>query len=477
MTVTDLLAYAPFGFGVAAAIVAMVFDAWNDCVSSLIGATALLFVGGLAAAWTAAATSVQGSAVRSGGTMSIAPAACLLLGAVVLAGCARSLTTDRTGSRIVALTALTAASSALVAAAADVGVLFLGVEMLALCGYGLVALGGTDRAREAAMKWFVQGSVATVVFVIGTGVLLGRTGGTLRYSAIASVAATSFDGPLAVGFVLVIAALAFKLGAFPMHSWMPDAYETAPPAGAAVMASVGKIGPLAATVWLAFAATGAAGGRLMGVVAAIALCSIVFGNLAALRQRSLARMLAYSGIAQVGYALVGVPLGARSTTVLVFAVLYGLTAAASFVLVEALHRSDTSWDGTIPGLEGLSRRNPALAVSLVAIMLSLTGIPLTAGFWGKLVVFAYASVGAYRWLAIAGVLGSVVSFGYYGAVIRSAFIDEPAAGEALAYVEPSIASGTRLVTGTVVVLAALIVLGGIVPLATGLEPALRALVR
>ena len=161
-----------------------------------------------------------------------------------------------------------------------------------------------------------------------------------------------------------------------------------------------------------------------------------------------------------------------------FAVLYGLTAATSFVFVEALYRSDLSWDGTIRGLAGLSRRSPALAVSLVAIMLSLTGIPLTAGFWGKFLVFAYAAVGAYRWLAIVGVLGSVVSFGYYGAAIRSAFIDEPESDDdELPYVEPPVAPTARLVTGTVVTLATVIVLAGVVPLATGLEPALRALVR
>ncbi len=470
----SFLPYAPFAFGVAAAVVAMVFDAWGDRRSAVAGAVALLAAGAAAAAWTGTVSGLQGEAVRSGGSMSLAPAACLALGALVVAGCARSLSTDRRGSRIVALSALTAASSALVAAAGDVGVLFLAVEMLALCGYGLVALGGTDRAREAAMKWFVQGSVATVVFVIGTAVLMGRTGGSLRYSAIAALAAASPDVPVAVGFVLLIAALAFKLGAFPMHSWMPDAYETAAPAAAAVMASAGKVGPLAAAVWLAVAVTGSAGSRVVRVVAAIALCSIVFGNLAALRQRSLARMLAYSGIAQVGYALVGVPLGSRSSSVLVFAVLYGVTAAASFVLVEALHRTDASWDGTIGGLAGLSRRSPALAASLAVIMLSLTGIPLTAGFWGKFLVFAYASVGGYRWLAIVAVLGSVVSFGYYGAAIRAAFIDDEATGEAP---DEPVTDGVRLVTGAVVTLSAVIVLAGVVPLATGLEPALRMLIR
>jgi NADH-quinone oxidoreductase subunit N len=475
--VTALLPFVPFAFGVAGAVLAMFFDAWGSRAAAVAAAVTLLLAGAVVAAWSAAQTSIAGSVVLSGGTVSVAPAVCLLLGAVALLGCTGSLAADRTGSRVVALGALAAAASALVAAAADVGVLFLSVEMLALCGYGLVALGGTDRAREAAMKWFVQGSVATVVFVIGTAVLLGRTGGSLGYRAMAAAAAASLDGPMAVGFVLVLSAIAFKLGAFPLHSWMPDAYETAPPAAAAVMASAGKVGPLAAAVWLAYSVTGLAGERLVRVVAVLALCSIVFGNLAALRQRSLARMLAYSGIAQVGYALVGVPLGARSVTVLVFAVLYGLTAAASFVFVEALHRADPSWDGTVRGLAGLSRRSPALAASLAVIMFSLTGIPLTAGFWGKFLVFAGAAVGGYLWLAVAGVLGSVVSFGYYGAAIRSAYIDEaPSQEDGQSAEEPS-ATRSRLATGTVGVLAVLIVAVGVAPLVSGLTPVFNALLR
>jgi len=475
--VEQFLPFAPAMFGVAGALLAMVFDAWESRVSAVVAAVALLTAGAVAAGWTALAAGMAGEAVRSGGTFSIAPAVCLLLGAVALLGCSGSLVSDRTGSRIVALGALAASASALVAASADVGMLFLSVEMLALCGYGLVALGGTDRAREAAMKWFVQGSVATVVFVLGTAVLLGRTGGSLRYEAIAALAARSLDGPMAVGFVLVISALAFKLGAFPLHSWMPDAYETAPPAAAAIMASAGKVGPIAATVWLSLVVAGAAGERLIRVVAVLALLSIVFGNLAALRQSSLARMLAYSGIAQVGYALVGVPMGVRSASVLVFAVLYGLTAAASFVLVEAIRRFDPLWDGTIRGLAGLSRRSPALAASLAVIMFSLTGIPLTAGFWGKFLIFAGASVGGYLWLAIAGVLGSVVSFGYYGAVIRSAYIDEPGEPEVVGSVAAATAARSRVSVATVSVLAVLIVIVGTAPMVSGLAPVLNALLK
>jgi NADH-quinone oxidoreductase subunit N len=278
---------------------------------------------------------------------------------------------------------------------------------------------------------------------------------------------------LAVGFVLVLSALAFKIGSFPLHSWMPDAYETAPPAAAALMASAGKVGPLAATAWLAMAVAGSTGERLVRVVAVLAVCSIVFGNLAALRQRSLARMLAYSGIAQVGYALVAVPLGSDALLAVVFAMLYGLTAVASFLLVEALHREDDTWDGSIAGLAGLSRRSPALAASLAVIMFSLTGIPLTAGFWGKFLVFAAASVSGYLWLAIVAVLGSVVSFGYYGAAIRSAYIDEAPARES----GPGEGIGSSLATVTVCTLAALIVVVGVAPLVTGYESLLKMLIR
>lgn len=473
---TGLLPYAPAALGVAGAIIAMAFDAWQLRRAALVGGVVLLVAGALAAGLSAA-TPVVGDLVMSGGRFSVAAAACLGLGAVALLACGRSLSADRAGSRLVALGALAASSSALVAAAYDVGVLFLGVEALALCGYAMVAVADTDRAREAAMKWFIQGSIATVVFVVGVAVLMGRTGGSLGYTQIGAFATSAVDVPMALGFVLILSALAFKIGAFPMHSWMPDAYETASPSAAAILSSAGKVGPLVAVVWLSMGVIGAAGARVLFVVAVLAACSIVFGNLAALRQRSLARMLAYSGIAQVGYALVGVPLGADAPVVLVFAILYGLTAAASFVLVQALHEADRTWDGTIRGLAGLSRRSPALAVSLAVIMFSLTGIPLTAGFWGKFLVFAGASVGGYLWLAIVGVLGSVVSFGYYGAAIRSAYIDEPATPDE----EPAgeqVGSGRLGMAGSSAgVLAILIVVAGVAPMVWGYQGVLGALLR
>jgi NADH-quinone oxidoreductase subunit N len=235
---------------------------------------------------------------------------------------------------------------------------------------------------------------------------------------------------------------------------------------------VGKVAPISAALWLTLTITGATGERIAPVAALLAVLSIVFGNLAALRQRSLARMLAYSGVAQIGYALVGLALGAGALTVVVFAVLYGVTAAASFLFVVAMRESEPAWDGSIRGLSGLSRRRPALAVTLAVIMFSLTGIPLTAGFWGKFLVFASAATSGYLWLAVCAMLGSVVSFGYYGAVLRAAFMQESEAGPATDGSHPAEQTsrvGSPALVATVA-LALLIVAIGVAPLLAGTSP-------
>jgi NADH-quinone oxidoreductase subunit N len=468
--------------GVAGAAAASLFGAWGRRTGAVIAAVAGLGAGSLLATYQALLPAVWSPALPFGNLAAVAVVACLVLGAIVIAASTDTLTAGDAGHRIAALSALAASAAAALAAATDLLAVFLAVETLALCGYALVALGGTDRARESAMKWFVQGSVATAVFIVGLGVLLARTGGSLAYTSIARLAsAPTSSVPLAVGFALVLAALAFKAGAFPFHSWMPDAFETAPASATAVLASAGKVGPLAAAVWLTLAVGGATGDRIAPVAAVLAVGSIVFGNLAALRQRSLARMLAYSGIAQVGYALVGLALGGAAVTVIVFAVLYGATSAASFLFVVAVHGSEPAWDGSIAGLAGLSRRRPVLAVSLAVIMLSLTGIPLTAGFWGKFVIFAPAATGPYLWLAVVAMLGSVVSFGYYGAVLRSAFMDEvgptlrPISVDVDAPAGEAAPVASSPATVATVLLAALIVAIGVLPFVIGL-PALAGLV-
>ena len=468
--------YAPFVLGVVGAAAAMLLGAWEQRGWAVVAAASGLALGAVLETYKALAAPMAVAAGDWHRLVWLPAATCLVLGAVVVAGATRSLTSSRAGARTAALAALASVAAAVLSSAGDLLVLFLAVETLALCGYALVALGRTNRAREAAMKWFVQGSVATAVFIVGLGVLLARTDGSLAYTAIAKAAvAPAVSASLAVGFAFVLAALAFKAGAFPFHSWMPDAFETAPAAGAAVLASVGKVAPISAALWLTLTIGGATGERIAPIAALLAVLSIVFGNLAALRQRSLARMLAYSGVAQVGYALVGLALGAGALTVVVFAVLYGVTSAASFLFIVALREAEPGWDGSIRGVSGLSRRRPALAATLAVIMFSLTGIPLTAGFWGKFLVFASAATSGHLWLAVVAMLGSVVSFGYYGAVLRAAFMQDPEAGAPVDQSEPSEPSsrvGSPAVLATVA-LALLIVAIGVAPLLAGASPLAR----
>jgi NADH-quinone oxidoreductase subunit N len=412
----------------------------------------------------------------AGGTHldSVLIAAVLAMAALVIAASSDTLRADDAGVRIASLATLAAVASSLVASSHDLLMLFLAVETLALLGYGMVAIADTPRARESAMKWFIQGSIATVFFIVGIAVLIGLSGGQTGYieivdatRAMPALART----PFAVGIVFVLAALLFKAGAFPFHSWMLDAFESAPPAATAILASVGKIGPIAAIVYVAAAQYQVLGSRMDLLIAAVSLLSIVFGNLAALRQRSLARMLAYSGVAQIGYALMGVLLYERMTSVLLFGVLYAAAAAGAFLVIVALREGDPEWDGSIRGLAGLSRRRPVLAVSLGVMMFSLTGIPLTAGFWGKYLVFVAALSSGYLWLVVVAMLGSVVSFGYYGGVLRAAFMEEAAGENALPDPAPDApAPRARNVPATagVALVAAALVAVGVLPFAGGL---------
>lgn len=477
MTVLITSPYAPMLAAVIGAAASLVLSGWRLAKSSVMASVYGLVIGAAIAGVQAQTLVEGGGPVGAGELHSLPVAVCLALGAAVLGSSLYALSANGPGPRIAALVALGAAAAAFMAATTDLLLLFIAVETLALCGYGIVALANTDRSRESAMKWFVQGSVATTIFIVGLGVLAAQTGGSLSYAKLTEIAsAPTSSVALAVGFALVLSALAFKAGAFPFHSWMPDAFETGPAPGIAMLASVGKVAPLAAAAYLVVAITGATGDRLAPVLATLAVASIVFGNLVALRQRSLARMLAYSGVAQVGYAFVGLVAGMNALTVVTFAALYGITSAASFLFIVALREAEPDWDGSISGLAGLSRAHPMLAASLAVVMFSLTGIPLTAGFWGKFAVLAAAASEGWLWLVALAMLASVVSFGYYGGVLRAAFMAEDDAepdvtapeGESEAHTDESAARNAPIkwpassLVATVV-FAGVIVLVGVAP--------------
>jgi NADH-quinone oxidoreductase subunit N len=420
---------------------------------------------------------------------------CVLAALALLAGYER-LSVRSQGGQIAALVVFATAGSVALLSAFDVALLAVALEIVALTGYALVSAARTPRSAEAAVKYVVQGAVAAALLAYGLAVLVGVYGAELGYRALSEVVATASGArPLLTAVTLLIAALAFKLGAFPFHSWAPDAYETADPVVAAFLSSVPKLAALVATAALLLNVFASASAAWAPVVATLAAASIVFGNLGALRQVSLRRMLAYSGIAQAGYALVGiVSMQIGAFPVVLFGVGYALAVSGAFLTAEAAGEGE-AWDGSISRLAGLGKRRPVLAASLAVCLLSLTGIPLTLGFWGKFLVFAGAAAGGSLWLAVLGVIGSVVSFGYYGGVLRAVYLDEPT-GEpapgavseteeesaeeipalvprsvgALAASDPSVSAASgRTAAAVVAAIALMLLAGGLLPLIFGVQ--------
>ena len=489
-TTAAVLTFAPALLGSLVALACDAFDRRRWGVLAAGVGLAVSGVAGLTAAFTVGVAQV-GGVVTVGGPFS---AVCGLIGlfaSVAVFGGYDASIVRRGGGASVALVGFGAAASALVACTSDLTLLLVGIESAAVCAYALVSLGSTRRADEAAMKYFVQSAVATAFFVFGLAILVGVFVPDGRYTVLASALdAVGMQLTALAGALLIISALAFKIGAAPFHSWTPDAYETAPPDSSAFLASGPKLGALAAlAVFSAIVTSGTLAPRVVPVLAVLSILSVLVGSLAALRQTSYTRMLAYAGVAQVGYALIAVTV-MSPLVVLFFAGTYALATTGTFLAATEFRRAKPDWDGSIAGLAGVGRRRPGVSIALGVLLVSLAGIPPLLGFWGKLQVFAAVIVAAARdlvagsggsgWLlavvAVVGLLGSVISVGYYGSVLRSLFLDvAPAAIDEEGPVATVLAARTvvtgELPSGTagaaVIVVAIAVVILGLLPLAFG----------
>lgn len=464
MTAVDVVVLLPMLLALTYAIAALLADAfWSPRGAIDLALGGLAFSAVASAVLGSSSTRVVFGVLRAGGGVARVSAWLLAFAALALLAARPALATRANGGQVAALAAFSGFAAVALVSAADLLVLVLALETLALCAYGLVASARTKRSDEAALKYFVQGGVASALLVYGIAVLVMSYRAPLAYAAFDTLRIA--QGPV-LPFALLLSALAFKAGAFPFHWWAPDAYETSSPAVAGLLASVFKAAAIVAVVVLFAGAFAGSFAVWVPLVAALAAGSVVFGNLAGLRQVSFARMLAYSGVAQVGYALSGLAaLEDAASAVVTFAAVYGLAALGAFAAAAALSEAEPHWDGTIAGMAGLARRRPALAAALTALMLSLTGIPLTAGFWGKFLVFGALATTPWAWLAVVGVIGSVVSFGYYGSVLRAMYLEE---GDVVR--EGAAWSSSE---GVAIALATLVVGIGVVPLFTGLQPLLR----
>jgi NADH-quinone oxidoreductase subunit N len=477
---------------------ALVLDAFVSRRAAIVLAAASLFASAVAFAVPVhlKAQALWG-VVRVGGVSSTVAAVIALLSALIVVGGWREFVTRDSGGSLSALVVFAAGSSVLVAQASELTLLLIALETAAACGYALVALGGSKGSREAALKYFIQGAIATGFFLVGMGVLVALfvPSGSIEKLTDALSGAPATSVALA-GLVPLLAALAFKTGAAPFHSWAPDAYESAAPSSSAFLAAAPKVAAVTALASLASraAVVGPVGNGIGGVLAALAILSVVLGSVTALRQRSYMRMLGYAGVAQVGYAIVAVLALHQPQLSVFFIVSYAIAGAGAFLSASAFRAIRPDWDGTVDGLAGMAVQAPALSFALSVLLISLAGIPPLLGFWSKFLVFAAAfgsSVAAiaegnagYGWLVaaavVAGLAGSVVSLAYYGNVLRSLYAPgtppQSLAEESLAEAGEDVAverSTARSATLVVALLAVAVVVLGLLPVGVSLEALLR----
>ncbi len=307
--------------------------------------------------------------------------------------------------------------------------LYVGLELQSLAAYVLASYRRTDeRSAEAGLKYFVLGALASGILLYGISLLYGFTG-TMSFNGIA--AAFSRGTPslgLLFGLVFVLAGLAFKASAVPFHMWTPDVYEGAPTPVTMFFGSAPKVAAVLLATRLCIEGLGPATDAWRQIVIFAALASVFLGAIGAFGQTNIKRLLAYSSINNVGFALVGLAAGGQrgASSVLFYMAVYTVMTLGAFLCVLWMREQEGRPVETIASLSGLAQTRPAFAWAFSAFMWSLAGIPPFFGFWPKLVVFRAAINSGYVALAVAGILGTVIGAYYYMKIIKVMFMDEPA---------------------------------------------------
>jgi NADH-quinone oxidoreductase subunit N len=308
-------------------------------------------------------------------------------------------------------------------------VLYLGLELMSLSLYALVALQRTaPAASEAAMKYFVLGAMASGLFLYGTSMIYGATGSFDVDLVMRSTLSGASNRVLLVfGLVFVLSGIAFKLGAVPYHMWVPDVYQGAPTPVTMLIGTAPKLAAFALTLRVLAGALAGVEFDWQGMLIVLALLSMIVGNVTAIAQTNVKRMLAYSTIANMGYMLMGFLAGDLNglSAALFYAITYVLTSLASFGVILLLSREGFECD-QLDDLKGLNQRSPWWAFIMLLAMFSLAGVPPTVGFYAKFAVIEAAVNAQFVWLAVVAVLASLVGAFYYLRVVKLMYFDEPA---------------------------------------------------
>ena len=315
----------------------------------------------------------------------------------------------------------------LLVSAGNLLMVYLGLELLALSQYALVGISRDSKlASEAAMKYFVLGALASGMLLYGMSMIYGATG-SLALDAIDAKAAAGYEGTmLAFGLTFLVVGIAFKLGAAPFHMWLPDVYEGSPTAVTLFIGSAPKIAAFGMAYRLLEGGLSNLAADWQQMLAFLAVASLVIGNIVAIAQTNLKRMLAYSTISHIGFLLLGLLNGTPQgyAAAMFYAVTYALTATASFGMIVLLSRAGFEAD-EIDDFRGLNQRNAWYALVMLMIMASSAGIPIWVGFIAKLQVLQAAIDAGWLWLAILAAVFAVVGAYYYLRVIKVMYFDEP----------------------------------------------------
>ena len=311
----------------------------------------------------------------------------------------------------------------------DLIALYLGLELQSLSLYVLAAFKrDTTRSSEAGLKYFVLGALSSCMLLYGCSLIYGFTG-TTAFDALATVLSGPETAPigLIVGIVFLIAGLAFKVSAVPFHMWTPDVYEGAPTPVTAFFALAPKIAAISLFVRVMIDPFGDLLSEWRQVIVFISIGSMVLGSFAAIAQTNIKRLMAYSSIGHMGYALVGLAAGGTSgvQAIILYMTIYLAMNAGTFACILCMCRKGEMVE-EISDLAGLSKSNPMLAAALLVFMFSMAGIPPLAGFFGKLYIFLAAIEAQMYTLAVIGVVASVVGAFYYLRIVKIMYFDEAA---------------------------------------------------
>ena len=308
--------------------------------------------------------------------------------------------------------------------------IFIGLETMAVSFYILAGfIKPSQRSNEAAVKYFLLGAFSLGILLYGMSLMYGLSGTTNLRVMAAAFAGQEKDPRLVLAVILVVAGVGFKIAAVPFHMWAPDVYEGAPTPVTAFLSVGSKAASFAMLIRIFVEGLPTMGDDWRLLFWVLAVITMTAGNIAAVTQSNVKRMLAYSSIAHAGYLLIGIVAGTSRgiTSMLVYLFIYSFMQLGAFAVVVLLRRADVVGD-ELKDFSGLSSRNPFAAFAMLVFMLSLGGIPPTAGFMGKLWLFGAAIDAHLYWLAVIGVLNSAISFYYYARIVVFMYLKKDAIG-------------------------------------------------